>query len=221
MGAESKNYAFGQRSPVGIKPSTLPKHIRRAAGITLDASGRSRPKLASPVVGHVLLELDMEPPSVTHHDKEIVPRYGKGGVVRGHRLVDSPGLRAAREAYERSIPERRVLVPLRAPVALRVEFWFPWAIVRAYGSGRDNGIWMTDKPDLSNSIKQLEDLLALRGYIADDKHVSIQEAKKFISPHVAGCIRVYIRSLVSNADDGEELPYRGKRGEVELLPGAK
>lgn len=30
-----------------MKASSLPKHIRQAAGITLDAGGRARPKLAA------------------------------------------------------------------------------------------------------------------------------------------------------------------------------
>lgn len=194
---------------MGIKASTLPKRIRTAAGITLDASGRVRSELAEPVVGHVLLVLAMDPPKVTHHDKIIVQPFAKGGGRAKPRLIDSTELIAAREAYERAIPERNVLVPLRAPVVLRI----------AFESERigDPVQWSTETPDLDNANKLLADVLAARGYVVNDKDVAMLVLTKKLTP-MESQVRIYLRSLLGPDDDGRELAYHGANGEVEALP---
>lgn len=192
---------------MGTPAKSLPKAVRDRAGIALGPGGCARPALGPAVVGHVLLELAIDPPAATHHAKRIVARAGHS------TLADGPDLVAARRLYELAIPPRPgpLVPPLRPPVVLRVTFTF---------AGRPDAPagWHVRRPDLDNQVKLLADVLAARGYVADDAHVALQVLAKRTAP-VPG-VRVYLRTLLSADDVGHELAARGPRrpGWVDPLP---
>jgi Holliday junction resolvase RusA-like endonuclease len=181
---------------MGISARDLPRAARERAGIKLGPGGRALPALLDPVAGHCLIDLAMDPPTATHHDKEIRIR-------NGHRtLIDSPALRAARDRYEAALPHRPgpAVVPLLPPVLMIVSFVFR---APADPAGPADG-WHTDTPDVDNAVKLVKDVLAGRGYFADDKHVALEIAAKRLAAMPR--VRVYLRTLLSPGDPGLEYP---------------
>lgn len=182
-----------------IASKHLPPEVLAAAGLRRAGArgGRAGVALGPPLAGHVLLELPVEPPTVTHHAKRIVTRQGRP------RLVDSDELLAARRLYELAIPHRPgpLVAPIRGPAVLRITF--TW---RARDG--DPPQWHAARPDLSNSVKLLEDVLVERGYLADDCHVALSVMAKRLGPVPA--VRVYARTLLTGTDVGQEYPFGGR-----------
>lgn len=129
-------------------------------------NGHLRPPLSPALEGAFQLIFWMDPPTATHHDKEIAQVFGKGG-RRHSTLRNSPALNAAWAEYLSRTIERRTLVPLMPPVELAVMFGFRCP------QGREalDGLPYCHKPDLDNSVKVLKDVLALRGYLVADEQV--------------------------------------------------
>jgi Holliday junction resolvase RusA-like endonuclease len=112
--------------------------------------------------------LAMVPPTVTHNDLEAFMKRGRGG-----RMV--PSIRKSEELREAEDALRaRVLaagvndVPLGSrdcALAVSVTWCFP-------RGDHEQGEPHTDKPDMSNMLKTLEDVLARCGVISDDCRIA-------------------------------------------------
>lgn len=191
---------------MGVDPRSIDKAARDRAGISL-VGGHARPKLSPALAGYFFLNLGIDPPTTTHHDKRIQMRRGDDG---GHMtLADSPELRAVWETYLRAVPERRTLVPLIPPVALHVCFRFRlpehWGQPAA-SNPAGPGWYHIGKPDLDNQVKVLKDVLALRGYLANDSHVAVEFlSKRWTLEGGPPGIWVYARTLAGPADRGQQI----------------
>lgn len=112
--------------------------------------------------------LAMVPPTVTHNDLEAYARRGRGG-----RLVPSIRKSDALKEAEDAIAARVVAagVPERAlgsrerPLRVSVTWCFP-------RGGHAQGEPHAEKPDMSNMLKTLEDVLARCGVISDDCRIA-------------------------------------------------
>lgn len=203
---------------MGHDPRSMPKDMRDKAGITL-VGGHARLRLAPALAGYFFLNLGIDPPTTTHHDKTIQKRGGQGGHMT---LVDSPALRAVWEKYLRLVPERRTLAPLIPPVALHVHFRFRlpehWG-QRAASSPAGPGWFHIGKPDLDNQVKVLKDVLALRGYLANDSHVAMEFlSKRWALEGGPPGIFVYARTLASPADRGQMIGPDPSDGAGRIYP---
>ena len=116
--------------------------------------------------------LAMVPPTVTHNDLEAYMRRGRGG-----RMVPSirksEALHEAEEAIRArvlaaGVPER----PLSG--ALREEVTVCYPPGQAHADGEPH----TDKPDLDNLVKTLNDVAERCGVVADDREVAALSAAK-------------------------------------------
>lgn len=180
---------------MGLDPKKMPKALRDRLGITL-VGGHARPALSPCVPGYFYFDLHMDPPTTTHHAKKIAVRGGRP------TLVNIAALAAVWDRYLAEIPARQTLVPLAPPVVLHVSFRFPRSADREYSERLHYHI---HKPDLDNSLKVLKDVLALRGYLAADEHVSRAIIEKRWSGSRLGSIFIYARSLKGDLDFGERL----------------
>ena len=105
------------------------------------------------------------PPKTSHHAKRIV-RVG-----RFSRLADTPKLVDAKATLDALLLAHQPAEALAGPVALTLEFAWPWLAshprkVRALG-------WVphTSKPDCDNLAKTLTDRLVALRFIEDDARV--------------------------------------------------
>lgn len=189
----------------------MTKQMREEGWVTVN--GHLRKPLATRVEGMFCLHLAMAPPTVTHHDKEIGRRFKAGGGTVP-TLRNSPALNAAWTLYLSKIPERRFLVPLAPPVKLWVTFRFPWP-----REGEPPGHDHVFKPDLDNSVKVLKDVLAMRGFLAADEHVSREDlAKEWAVTHGGEEIVITARSLNPLGDSGCWEPIDAPDGVVVPVP---
>jgi len=195
---------------MSIDARDLSPEQRRELGITL-VGGHARRKLLPARAGYTSLTLGIAPPSATHHAKKIQRRGAR------MTLVNSPALKAATDRYLLAIEDRRDLVPLAGPIALHVSFRFKADKLPATGWGGYHG----DKPDTDNQIKLLTDVLALRGFWADDCQVAkLVVEKRWTLEGGAPCVWIYARTLLGPADDGRIVhPHPSdKPGQIYPLP---
>lgn len=113
------------------------------------------------------------PPTANHHAKKIV-RVGQWS-----RLADKPELVAAREMLDGLLLHHQPAEPVRGPVALEVEFTWPWRKGDSQRLRSRGRVPHTSKPDLSNAIKNLEDRLVALRFIDDDRSVVRLALTKF------------------------------------------
>lgn len=105
------------------------------------------------------------PPKTSHHAKRIV-RVGKWS-----RLADKPELVAARGMLDAVLLPHQPAQPVTGPVALALEFVWPWLAsdpkrVRALGR-----VPHAAKPDCDNVAKTITDRLAALAFLGQDSHV--------------------------------------------------
>ncbi len=141
------------------------KARRAAAAAPVPASGTCAEVGADSPVALIFLHLDMVPPTVTHHDKELAPRRKAGGGYR-MTLQDSPALRAVRDLYLARIP-----VHAGPPLTreARISICFAWQPVKP--SDPPAGSFWPNKPDWDNAAKALCDALVDRGYLERDERI--------------------------------------------------
>lgn len=137
--------------------------------------------------------IDCDPPTATHHSKQIVHT---GGFAR---LADRPNLVAARRELMALVSPYRPPSPVLGPIKLTVWFAFPHlkgtsARKRAKAGALDAPpMWKTTRPDLSNLVKTLEDVLVASGFMQDDGQVcsmvlvKVYSDKPGITVQIEGC----------------------------------
>jgi Holliday junction resolvase RusA-like endonuclease len=168
---------------LGLTPAETRELLRRrpdlapVAGAARSRGGRTIPKprqMGKTVhVGNgrvIELTLPMDPPTVTHHDKNI--GRGKGGRPV---LVDDPQLKAARERYAKLLAAsgKRPGVPLDGPIRLDARFVFP------HPSRTDQH---TEKPDRDNAEKVMADALVEARFISADQRICCGDVEKWWGP---------------------------------------
>ena len=127
--------------------------------------------------------LPMVPPTVTHNDLE--PYRRRDGSL-GIRKSES--LHAAEDAYvARVMAAGPPDVPLGsggAPLRMTVAWCFPCE------GGHEQGSPHTSKPDMSNMLKTLEDVLQRCRVIADDSRIADEHTSKAWSDPAGVYVRV-------------------------------
>lgn len=115
--------------------------------------------------------LPMQPPTVTHHDKQL-RAYLKDGRPRAV-LHDSPELKNARAKLHAALAPHAPAAPYTGPVRLVVKWLFP-------SDGRhQDGEWKTTKPDTDNLQKALKDQMTALHFWKDDAQVTSEICEKF------------------------------------------
>ena len=111
--------------------------------------------------------LPMNPPTVTHQEKDIA-------VVKGKPVVYEPAeLKAVRSKLMAHLGQYAPLVPLQGAVRLMVKWCFPIT------GKHEDGEWKTTKPDTDNLQKLLKDCMTDLGYWKDDAQVASEIVEKF------------------------------------------
>lgn len=109
----------------------------------------------------------MNPPTVTHQEKDIA-------VVKGKPVVYEPAeLKAVRSKLMAHLGQYAPLVPLQGAVRLLVKWCFPIT------GKHEDGEWKTTKPDTDNLQKLLKDCMTDLGYWKDDAQVASEIVEKF------------------------------------------
>lgn len=115
--------------------------------------------------------LAMEPPTVTHNDLEPGMRGDRPYVRKSARLREAEDALVARLARQ-APPE-----PMGGPLSVEVRWCF--ATRGAHVQGEPH----TDKPDMSNMLKTLEDCMVRAGWIVDDRMICKElTAKAWMDP---------------------------------------
>lgn len=117
--------------------------------------------------------LSCVPPKTSHHAKRIARRGRRLG------LVDTPQLEAAKDTLDALLLPHRPEVPITGPVALALEFTWPWLSddskrVRARGR-----VIHAARPDCDNLAKTLTDRLVCLRFLGDDGKVVSLSVDKF------------------------------------------
>ncbi|MEE1199030.1 MAG: RusA family crossover junction endodeoxyribonuclease [Christensenellales bacterium] len=111
--------------------------------------------------------LPMNPPTVTHQEKDIA-------VVKGKPVVYEPAeLKAVRSKLMAHLGQYAPLVPLQGAIRLMVKWCFPIT------GKHEDGEWKTTKPDTDNLQKLLKDCMTDLGYWKDDAQVVSEIVEKF------------------------------------------
>jgi Holliday junction resolvase RusA-like endonuclease len=168
---------------LGLTPAETRELLRRrpdlapVAGAARSRGGRPIPKprqMGKSVhvgSGRVIeLTLPMDPPTVTHHDKQI---HRFAGGRRG--LEDSDELKAAKERYAKLLAAsgRRPRAPLDGPIRLDARFVFP------HPTRTD---WHTEKPDRHNPRRWWPTRCSTRGSSRADQRICSGDVQKWWGP---------------------------------------
>ena len=114
----------------------------------------------------------MQPPTVTHQDKEL-HAYLANGKPRA-TLHDSAELRVARAKLHAYLAPHRPEAPAAGAVRLTVK----WCFDRT-GTAHADGEWRTTRPDTDNLEKTLKDVMTELGWWRDDAQVASEICEKF------------------------------------------
>lgn len=115
--------------------------------------------------------LAMVPPTVTHNDLRPALRAGRPYIRKSDRLREAE---AALEARLRPLSPQDG--PLSGPLLVEVRWCFP---AGEHAQGEPH----TDKPDMSNMLKTLEDCMVRAGWIVDDRMICKElTAKAWMDP---------------------------------------
>lgn len=110
--------------------------------------------------------LPMDPPTVTHQEKQI-------HVVKGKPVLYEPAeLKAARAKLRDHLAKHRPAQPLTGGVRLVAKWCFP------RGRHKD-GTYRITKPDTDNLQKLLKDVMTAVGFWRDDAQVASEIVEKF------------------------------------------
>ncbi len=125
--------------------------------------------------------LPMNPPTVTHHDKEL-HAYMKSG--KPHAVLhDSAALRDARAKLHAALAPQRPPEPLMGAIRLQVKWLF-------YSEDKNDGEYRITRPDTDNLDKLLKDVMTDLKYWQDDAQVACEIIEKFWArtPGVFVCV---------------------------------
>lgn len=113
----------------------------------------------------IAFRLTCVPPKTSHHAKRIV-KIGKFS-----RLADKPELNEAKQMLDSLLLPHQPPTPIAGPVAMRLEFTWPFLASHPKKTKALGRIPHTSRPDLSNLAKTIEDRLVALRFIEDDNAV--------------------------------------------------
>ena len=111
--------------------------------------------------------LPMEPPTVTHQEKQVAVVKGKP------RFYEPADLKAARQKLQSHLGKHVPSTTYTGPVDLLVMWCFPLA------GNHKNGDYKTSRPDTDNLQKLLKDVMTELKFWKDDALVASETVKKF------------------------------------------
>lgn len=137
------------------------------------------------------------PPTVTHHHKKIITIKTRDG-RQFNKLGDKPELQHARAMLEELLLPHQPSTPITGPVALSLEFTWPWLAKHSKRMRMLHRIPMTSRPDGSNCAKTLEDRLTALRFIEDDNAVVDLRVTKWWgdTPGIAITIAPFVDGVV-------------------------
>lgn len=113
------------------------------------------------------------PPTTSHHHKKVARVAGFA------RLVDRDELVAAKGLLEELLIPHQLPHPVEGPVALTVEYTWPWLSSHGKRIRTHGRIPHISKPDLTNVTKTIEDRLVRLRFIEDDRKVADLHVRKW------------------------------------------
>lgn len=113
--------------------------------------------------------LTMDPPTATYQEKKV--NWEKRKFYDDDRVVD------ARAKLRAHLAQHRPDQPLKGPIRMTITWGF-----RAKGNHRFN-TWCTNRPDLDNLQKALQDVMTELGYWKDDAHITELHTSKMWTWH--------------------------------------
>jgi len=113
--------------------------------------------------------MPMNPPTVTHQEKQVTAVSGKP------RFYEPAELKEARAKLSAHLASHRPEVPMTGPLRCMVKWLFP-RIKRA-----QHGQWKDTRPDTHNLDKLLFDVMTNLGFWNDDAQVASEIIEKFWS----------------------------------------
>lgn len=158
-------------------------------------AGHLRPPLLPARAALVGFHFRGNPPTATHHDKQLVVRSGKP------RMINSAALAEAHAYYSRQLPARKAMIPLLGPVLADVSFFFELPEKPDAAGGEKPGWPCQRKPDRDNAVKVLFDELALAGYLAADEQITDGPIRKRWAVASGGGVVVLLRTIGLAQDD--------------------
>ena len=135
------------------------------------------------------IRLEIDPPTVTHHDKQL--GKGEGGKTV---MFDDPRLKAARDAIIAGLQQVvrcRPPAPIDVAIRMDVTFCFRSALVG----------WHLGKPDRDNLLKTFQDCLVTHKWIKRDELVVTGDVTKLDGP------KPYIHAVAVPADPRDAVKY--------------
>lgn len=138
------------------------------------------------------------PPSTTHQSKEL----GRTRNRRGKEITtirDSSRLRSTITFLQLLLQQKRPKKPLEGPIALTLEYSFPFLKTARKRDTKRGYVWKVTKPDCSNTLKTFEDCLTRLRFINDDAEVVRVQVRKTYH-HVSG-IGVHLQTLSEYPED--------------------
>ena len=126
----------------------------------------------------VRIHLSCIPPTANHQRKRIVRIKLRDG-REFTKLADKPELRAATAMLDSLLLSHQIPQPVAAPVALVIEFTWPWLSTHGKRVRAQGRIPHTGRPDCDNAAKTLTDRLADLRFIEDDKHIADLRVRKW------------------------------------------
>jgi len=123
--------------------------------------------------------LPMQPPTVTHQEKQVT-------VVKGKPIFyEPPELQDARQKFMAYLAKHTPSKQLTGPLQLITK----WCYQRT--GKHQNGEYKTTKPDTDNMIKLLKDVMTSLGYWKDDALIASEVTEKFWAdvPGIYVCIK--------------------------------
>lgn len=113
------------------------------------------------------------PPKTTHHAKRIVK------IGTWHRQADKPELVAAKGLLEELLIPHQIAAAIPSPVAVSLEFTWPWLSNHSLKVKKLGRVPHTSKPDCDNASKTLCDRLVALRFIEDDRGIVLLHVQKW------------------------------------------
>lgn len=157
--------------------------------------------------------LDCVPPTVNHQSGRVLtvrPMFSKkkNRMVNVPRLADSRELAVAKLQLEKLLHPHRLAVPMVGPVAVTLEFTWPWLASHSRRVRAAGRIPKVTRPDCSNTAKTFEDRLVALQFIEDDGPVCELITRKWHGDRPG--ISVRITPFVDSPLFGTAVPAAGE-----------
>jgi len=106
------------------------------------------------------------PSTTTAQQKRLVMVGGKPRFFRSGRAKSAIG------TLEALLIPHRPETPVESPCRLVIEYTFPWRKSETKRNIAKGWVWHTSRPDCSNLVKAIEDLLSVHRFMKDDAGVA-------------------------------------------------